>query len=53
MIGYRGEKGKVIITRCSGWRLSSNKDLQSVIKRGREDKVLLKELKRTKFYKER
>ena len=40
MIGYWGEKGKEIITRRSGWRLSSNKDLQSVIKRGKEGKVL-------------
>ena len=39
MIGYWGEKGKEIITRCGGWRLSSNK----------EGKVLLREVGRAKF----
>ena len=40
VIGYWGEKGKEIITRCGGWRLSSNK----------EGNVLLREVGRTKCY---
>ena len=44
LIGYRGKKDKEIITRCSCLVL---------IKRGREEKVFIRQVKKVKCYEER
>ena len=54
MIGYRGKKGKEIITRCSCLDLiRGGREEKVLIKTGKEGKVLLRELRMARFYQDR